>query len=337
MTTGALSTLAVRPGNATVSTPRTSMGIVQYSLSQSPHAASALHFLDYCHSLGAGGIQIGIEAIVADGPATVRRRAEDFGMYVEVIVGLPEKEGLHDFEQAVVAAKQAGAACLRTACLSGRRYESFSTLEDWKRFVAESQSRLDAAVAVLERHKIPAGVENHKDWTVDELTALIKRYNSEYLGVCVDTGNNISLLDDPMEVVEKLAPFAVTTHIKDMAVEEYSEGFLLSEVPLGQGILDLRRMAGTLAKARPLAHFSLEMITRDPLKVPCLAGKYWVTFPDRNGLYLARTLRLVRDHKPLRSLAGVSELSPAARTKAEEANVRECLRYAREQLNLTLV
>ena len=39
----------------------------------------------------------------------------------------------------------------------------------------------------------------------------------------------------------------------------------------------------------------LEMITRNPLEVPCLTDKYWATFPDRNGRYLADTLRLVRD------------------------------------------
>ena len=54
---------------------------------------------------------------------------------------------------------------------------------------------------------------------------LIERHGSEFLGVCLDTGNNISLLDDPMDTVAKLAPFAVTTHFKDVAVKEYSEGF----------------------------------------------------------------------------------------------------------------
>ena len=38
-----------------------------------------------------------------------------------------------------------------------------------------------------------------------------------------------------MEVVEALAPRAFTTHFKDMALEEYEQGFLLSEVPLGTG------------------------------------------------------------------------------------------------------
>ena len=51
-------------------------------------------------------------------------------------------------------------------------------------------------------------------------------------GGCVDTGNNISLLDDPMELIEGLAPYAISTHIKDMGVEPWKDGFLLSELPL---------------------------------------------------------------------------------------------------------
>ena len=80
-------------------------------------------------------------------------------------------------------------------------------------------------MSILEKHRLLLGLENHKDWTAEEMVALIERHSSEFLGVCLDTGNNISLLDDPMDTVAELAPFAVTTHFKDVAVKEYSEGF----------------------------------------------------------------------------------------------------------------
>ncbi len=113
---------------------------------------------------------------------------------------------------------------------------------------------------------MPIAIENHKDWTLDDMSALLKAKSSEFLGVCLDTGNNVALLDDPMAVVEGLAPYAISTHFKDIAVEPYADGFLLSEVPLGEGMLDLPRIAATLAKARPATRLSVEMITRNPLK-----------------------------------------------------------------------
>jgi sugar phosphate isomerase/epimerase len=168
-----------------------------------------------------------------------------------------------------------------------------------------------------------------------ERASLVRRTSSEYFGVCLDTGNNLSLLDSPAELVRELAPYAVTTHFKDMAVAECSAGFLLSEVPLGTGMLNLPEIVSTISRARPRTHINLEMITRDPLKVPCLTDKYWATFPSRNGLYLARTLTLVRAHKPAQELPEVSALARSQRATVEEENVKQCLAYARGSLGLS--
>jgi hypothetical protein len=119
-----------------------------------------------------------------------------------------------------------------------------------------------------------------------------------------------------------------------MAVEEYGKGFLLSEVPLGEGILDLKRIVGAVKRAKPNVFFSLEMITRDPLEVPCLTDKYWSTFEDRSGSYLARALSMVRANKPRQPLPRTTGLTPEARLKLEFELVDRSITYAREQLGL---
>jgi hypothetical protein len=123
---------------------------------------------------------------------------------------------------------------------------------------------------VLRKHKVKLAVENHKDWRAPELAAVLGELSTEWVGVTLDFGNSIALLEDPMEVVRTLVPFVLSTHVKDMAVEEYPEGFRLSEVPLGQGILDLPQIVALCRKHNPNVAFSLEMITRDPLEIPCL-------------------------------------------------------------------
>jgi sugar phosphate isomerase/epimerase len=154
------------------------------------------------------------------------------------------------------------------------------------------------------------------------------------MGACLDTGNNVSLLDQPMEVVEKLAPYAISTHLKDIAVEEYADGFLLAEVPFGEGMLDLKKVVATIRAARPKAKMTLEMITRDPLKVPCLTEKYWATFPDRGGPRLAAMLRTVRTAHGTKPLPKLSPLPAAAQWQLEEDNVKMCLHTGREMLGL---
>jgi sugar phosphate isomerase/epimerase len=126
-----------------------------------------------------------------------------------------------------------------------------------------------------------------------------------------------------METIEKLAPFTVATHIKDMAVAPYDEGILMSEVILGKGYLDLPRAITLIRQARPQTRMTLEMITRDPLKIPLLTDRYWATFPEKTGLDLARTLRFVNEHRS--PLPRVSHLTKAESSKAEDQNVIDCL------------
>jgi sugar phosphate isomerase/epimerase len=314
--------------------PRTRMGVATTSYLSVRRPRDTVEFLEYVAGLGGGGIQASLTSLEPPYLKKLRDRAEQLGMYLEVMAGLPRGNDPGAFERTVVAAKEVGAVALRAGALGGRRYETFNTLADWQTFVRDSHAAIERAMPVLDRHRIAMGLENHKDWTLEEFTALLKSKSSEWLGVCLDTGNNISLLDDPMELIETLAPYTVSTHLKDMGVQAYDDGFLLSELPFGEGMLDMKRIVALVAKARPQTKMTLEMITRDPLKVPCLTEKYWVTFPQRNGRYLARTLKMVHSQAHRQPLPMLSTLNRDAQMRLEEDNVKQCLNYAREQLSL---
>ncbi|MGH9610821.1 MAG: sugar phosphate isomerase/epimerase family protein, partial [Bryobacteraceae bacterium] len=259
--------------------------------------------------------------------------AEEFGMYIEAMLPMPGEVGPERFEQGLKDAEEAGAVAIRAACLPTRRYETFSSLADWQAFVARSHQSIEAAVPLLERYKIPLGLENHKDWTADEFTALMEKYATEYLGVCLDFGNNISLLDEPMEAIRKLAPYTTVTHMKNIDVRRYEGGFLLSEVVPPDGMLDLPAIIEIIRSARPQTRFVLEMITRDPLKIPCLTDRYWASLPNRGGRDLARTLQLVEKRSGA-DLPRVSHLSAAERARVERQNVATFLSYARDTLGI---
>lgn len=318
-------------------TPQTKLGIASTSFGlggpppsnaagSRPQARDAYEFLEKCHALKAAGIQTQLNGDLVK----LRARAEQLGMWIEGIVSIPRNGDMTAFERSLMDAKTAGATVVRGAMLSGRRYESFATLAEWKRWVDQSHEAIRLAMPILEKQKITLAIENHKDWTLEDMQRLLRTYQSEYLGVCLDFGNNIALLDDPIEVVETLAPYAKATHVKDMGVRPYAEGFLLSEVALGQGLLDLPRMASILQKANAKLRYALEMITRDPLKIPCLTAQYWKVFPERNGRYLAQTMKLVQEHTSA-TLPMVSQLTPEARGRVEEENVKTCLQYARDK------
>ncbi len=258
----------------------------------------------------------------------VRERAEQFGMVLEGQIGLPRDErGVEDFEQSVIAGKEAGVKIFRTVMLGGRRYETFKTRASWEEFRKESWKRLALAEPIIRRHGVKLAVENHKDWRVDEMRGILERISSEFVGVNLDMGNNISLLEDPMEVIEALAPFTMTTHIKDMGVREYEDGFLLSEVPFGDGFVDIPRAVAICRKANPNVQFNLEMITRDPLKVPCLTDQYWETFDRLPAKVLARALALVKKNPSKKPLPAIAGMSLAEQVAFEEENNRKSFEW----------
>ena len=317
---------------------RTTMGLTADSFqsirfSSPKKLLEADRVMELAATLGMAGAQGGMTDISLDWARKTRRMKEELGMYLEIQTFLP-REDPAVFELAVQVAKEAGATSLRAVCLLGRRYEMFDRLQDWNAAVDGFHRQIRMAVPIVEKYKMPLGIENHKDWLVDQQVALMKQHSSEYLGVCLDTGNNMSLLDDPMETIEKLAPYVFNTHVKDMAVQEYEKGFLLSEVPLGEGMLDLKRIVATIRRAKPAVHFSLEMITRDPLEIPCLTDKYWSTFEGRSGIHLARALSMVRANKPRAPLPRISGLTEEARLKLEFDMVEKCIAYARDQLGM---
>jgi sugar phosphate isomerase/epimerase len=295
--------------------------------------ADPIRFLDHARSLGARGIQVGIGARVPAYVDSLRAKAEAASMDIEGIVSLPRGEAdLGRFEAEIQTAKRAGAAIVRTAMLSGRRYETFDSLAAFREFADRSANSLSLAAPVVVRHGIRLAVENHKDFRTDEQLALIKKIGSDHVGICVDTGNNLALLEDPTETVEALAPLAITTHIKDMGVEEYDRGYRIAEVPLGEGVLDIPRMVRTLRKSHPEIPLYLEMITRDPLNIPCLDDRYWATFPELPAKHLARALSYVRAHPPKQPLPRLSPLEPEERLRVEDENIRKCLAYAASHL-----
>ena len=294
-----------------------------------------LQFLEFCHARGAGGVQLPISVRDDAYADKLRERAAELEMFVEGSVTTPQDDsGAARFEQEVLTAKRAGAGVLRTVMLSGRRYETFRTMAEFRAFKDQYWRRLRIVEPIVARHGMRLAVENHKDLRSDEQSELLRRLSSEHVGACVDTGNNLALLETPLETVRALAPWAVSCHLKDMAVERSDGGFLLSEVPLGQGVLDLKRNVETLRNGRPDLRFSLEMITRDPLRIPCLTQGYWETLYEVSMARTRPALDYVRERVSTSPLPRITQLADAEQLRREDENVVTSLRYAREELGL---
>jgi sugar phosphate isomerase/epimerase len=108
------------------------------------------------------------------------------------------------------------------------------------------------AVPVAKDYDIKMAVENHIDFTSDEILQLLERVDSPYLGLNFDTGNFLRLLDDPIKGMEKLAKYTYATHIKDLKVQRGvapDTWYFFSSTPVGDGYVNNRALAQMLKDA----------------------------------------------------------------------------------------
>jgi sugar phosphate isomerase/epimerase len=105
------------------------------------------------------------------------------------------------------------------------------------------------AVKVAEKKGIRLAVENHIDYNSDEILQILKGVNSPNMGVNFDTGNFLRVLDDPIQAMEKLAPYVFATHIKDLVPVKgvpVTEWYFFSCVPTGEGLINNKKLAQIL-------------------------------------------------------------------------------------------
>jgi sugar phosphate isomerase/epimerase len=300
--------------------------------------AGKFDILEHCRSLGLGAVRMSLSSTDLEVARQLRKKLESYGMRVIISLAPPKEKGaLEGYEAAVKAVSEIGAVTTH-ASFTARRYEEFDTFEAFKASFERHQRSVELAEPVLRKHKVKLAIENHKGWRAAEHVRWIQRLGSEWIGACYDFGNNIALCEDPAETLRLLAPVTIYVSFKDMAVEPYEEGFLLSEMALGEGMLDIPGMVKVLQQKDPNMIFALEMITRDPLKIPVLTKKYLATFdesysplPERD---LARILEIVKANPPKTPLTRTSGLSAADGLKLEDELINRSIDYARKNLSL---
>ena len=123
------------------------------------------------------------------------------------------------------------------------------------------------AVKVAEEYDVKLAMENHLDYTSDECVDLLNRVNSPYLGLNLDTGNFLRLLDDPVDGAKKLADRVLATHIKDLLPVRgvnATEWYFFSSTPVGAGLVDNQKLAQILYDANYQGFLAVETDSLHP-------------------------------------------------------------------------
>jgi sugar phosphate isomerase/epimerase len=147
---------------------------------------------------------------------------------------------------------------------------------------------------MLMDHDAVLAIETHFEFTTHELLRLFDRCDAvpdEYLGVCLDTMNLLTMLEDPDTATRRILPWVVSTHIKDGAVLLNREGLTTFPAEIGKGVIDLRKICSDLKLAHRDINFTIEDHGGKFL-LPVFDERFLSEFPDLTVGEFAKILQL---------------------------------------------
>ncbi|MBI5083214.1 MAG: sugar phosphate isomerase/epimerase [Acidobacteria bacterium] len=273
--------------------------------------------LDYCASLKLDAIflQDSLDPKAMD-PAhwiEVRQHASRLGLHLETGGGgiLPRKAEL--FDQAVTTlrrnierAKAMGSPYVRAVIASDRASLPPGPVEQHMETVvrllrAVRTQVMDAGLKII--------IEVHKDLLAWELRQVVETAGKEFVGVYMDTGNPVFVLEHPMTTLETLAPHICSLHLRDSVLYEHPRGVAVQWVPLGEGAVDFKAIMERASALCPNVYVYIKPITgRPPQVIPYLEPGFWKMYPEMRAGDLARFLALAKTGKPYEGHVVIEDL-----------------------------
>lgn len=189
---------------------------------------------------------------------------------------------------------------------------------------------------------VKIALENHDgDMQAREVKSIIEEAGKDFVGSNLDTGNPLWVVEDPFVTLETLAPYVVTTHIRDSVLFEIPRGAAGQWVVLGDGTVDFVRFMQRFRELCPKSSMQLELITgRPPRIIPYLEQDFWKAFPKASGAEFARFVALAKAGHPYMGAMVVEDVAgakPAIMTDAlkeqQRFDLERSLEYAKKKLN----
>jgi sugar phosphate isomerase/epimerase len=221
----------------------------------------------------------------------------------------------------VVAAKTIGSPIVR--CVLGNGADRTGEIpieghiENTVKVLRSVRSRIvDAGLKVA--------IENHAgDLQAREMKMLIEEAGKDFVGSCLDSGNPLWAIEDPHLTLETLAPYVLTSHVRDTAVWNTPRGAAVAWTRMGDGNIGMedyiREYVGKCA-GRPL---SLEVIVTGPRYYNYRDPKFWGAFRKTPAWEFARFLTLVEKGTPREAPPQVPKEAAVARELEDvEASIR---------------
>jgi 3-oxoisoapionate decarboxylase len=302
----------------------------------------APRLIDYAASIGADSLFItdldSYESFEASYLASVRQRAAAKGVQIQAGTwsicptskAFKPKWGTAEEHLAlgIRVAKDVGSPLIRVVLGT---WEDRLTDGGIERHMEETAKVCRACRSRAQDAGIKIAIENHAgDMHSSELVRLLDAAGHDYVAANLDSGNALWTLEDPFDSLEALAPFTITTHLRDSAVWKSEHGARVQWTAMGEGDIDQKAYFVKFRELCPGIPVHMEIISGFSREFPYLQRDFWKAWPNMPARAFARFVAIAERGKPR------EPWSPPAgekRVKAEQAYQRaeleKSLRYCR--------
>jgi 3-oxoisoapionate decarboxylase len=163
--------------------------------------------------------------------------------------------------------------------LGARTVRSMVYAADDRPTTAETLERLREVVPAYEAAGVTLGLETYEQILTTELLEIVDAIDSPNLGIVLDPANCVANLENPRDVVRRLARRVVNIHVKDFTFtrREGWAGFTLASCPLGEGQLDFRDLLDVVQPDPARVHQVLEhwLVPQGDAATTCAVEADW--------------------------------------------------------------
>jgi sugar phosphate isomerase/epimerase len=299
---------------------------------------TADQFLDYLASIKLTWAMVSLPApVLADEIAirAIRGHADRLGIRLQLAHGsvCPSARSfnaqLGSLEEQVARALKAsqifGASCMR--CILGgdpERPQIDMHIDNMITAVRGIRSRIvDSGVKLA--------VENHGgDLQSREMKMMVDAVGRDVMGVCLDSGNPVWMLEDPQMTLEMLGPYAETCHVRDSAVWRVPEGIAVRWVNMGDGNVDIDGWIRKFTQIKPGLPIIFEnLVSARPRIHAIFDPKFWDNWRKMPAWELSRFLAIAEKGVP-KPATPLAEGKTAGQQRIED--LETCVRYTRDLL-----
>lgn len=146
---------------------------------------------------------------------------------------------------------------------------------------------------------IKIAMENHAgDMHSLELRGLIESAGPEFVGANFDSGNAVWTMEDPVQALENLGKYVITTSLRDSAVWESKNGVSVQWTAMGDGDTDLKTFFQRFAELCPKVAVNIETISGFNHELKVKNDDFWTVWPKGKPKGYDKFLALAKKGKP---------------------------------------